>query len=222
MAHSSSISSVCSSTYSCGNIIYSVLLRHVVEGELKLKWPNDVLIDGKKVCGTLIEMEGDYFLVGIGCNVMSIPEIAKVGDDAGRSAACLRDHSPAIQELWNAPSEEKKEETCVADKASSEGSSLEVSPSLLYSQFGRKEIHKKIILELVTEFQEWLENPFLSNQKIIEDFERNMDFSPQRRRDIMEEGKNVVIPLKLNSDGTLLVILFLTFCNSCLTVMMLF
>jgi BirA family transcriptional regulator, biotin operon repressor / biotin---[acetyl-CoA-carboxylase] ligase len=39
-----------------------------------LKWPNDVLIDGKKVCGILTEMNAEitrvrYVVVGIGLNV---------------------------------------------------------------------------------------------------------------------------------------------------------
>jgi BirA family biotin operon repressor/biotin-[acetyl-CoA-carboxylase] ligase len=39
-----------------------------------LKWPNDVLVDGKKICGILLEISGepdrvDYVLVGIGLNV---------------------------------------------------------------------------------------------------------------------------------------------------------
>jgi len=40
-----------------------------------LKWPNDVLIEEKKVCGTLIEVENDYMLIGIGCNVVTAPEV---------------------------------------------------------------------------------------------------------------------------------------------------
>ena len=39
-----------------------------------MKWPNDVLIDGKKVCGILTEMNAEatrvrYIVVGIGINV---------------------------------------------------------------------------------------------------------------------------------------------------------
>ena len=54
--------------------------------ELAIKWPNDVLIDGKKVSGVLIEsdVQGDtvyYAIVGIALNVnldpSSIPEISE-------------------------------------------------------------------------------------------------------------------------------------------------
>jgi BirA family biotin operon repressor/biotin-[acetyl-CoA-carboxylase] ligase len=47
--------------------------------ETGIKWPNDVLIDGKKVCGILIENgtkggAADYSIVGIGVNVALRPE----------------------------------------------------------------------------------------------------------------------------------------------------
>lgn len=40
----------------------------------KIKWPNDILVEDKKVCGILTEMNGDvnkvnYVIVGIGVNV---------------------------------------------------------------------------------------------------------------------------------------------------------
>jgi BirA family biotin operon repressor/biotin-[acetyl-CoA-carboxylase] ligase len=34
-----------------------------------VKWPNDVLLSGKKLCGILIETSADYAIVGIGLNV---------------------------------------------------------------------------------------------------------------------------------------------------------
>ncbi len=42
--------------------------------DAKIKWPNDVVINGKKVCGVLCEMQGsggrvDYAVVGVGMNV---------------------------------------------------------------------------------------------------------------------------------------------------------
>jgi len=42
----------------------------------KIKWPNDILIQGKKICGILFEKgEGDYFVMGIGINVAITPKI---------------------------------------------------------------------------------------------------------------------------------------------------
>jgi BirA family biotin operon repressor/biotin-[acetyl-CoA-carboxylase] ligase len=38
-----------------------------------LKWPNDVLLDGRKVAGVLIERVGDRLLVGCGVNLESAP-----------------------------------------------------------------------------------------------------------------------------------------------------
>lgn len=38
----------------------------------QLKWPNDVLIEGKKVCGILVEQRQEWFVVGVGVNV-SVP-----------------------------------------------------------------------------------------------------------------------------------------------------
>lgn len=39
------------------------------ESEVAIKWPNDVLLDGKKCCGTLLETAGDALILGIGLNV---------------------------------------------------------------------------------------------------------------------------------------------------------
>ena len=47
---------------------------------VRLKWPNDVLIDGKKAAGILCERNGDNVIVGIGVNVSQTefsPEIAE-------------------------------------------------------------------------------------------------------------------------------------------------
>lgn len=52
-----------------------------------IKWPNDILIDGKKISGTLIEYAKDFVVVGIGINIKSNPnvrfyETTKVADFA--------------------------------------------------------------------------------------------------------------------------------------------
>lgn len=56
-----------------GLAVADVMSRYC-EGRVRLKWPNDVLIDGRKVCGMLTEMRtrGDrvaFIIVGIGVNV---------------------------------------------------------------------------------------------------------------------------------------------------------
>jgi BirA family biotin operon repressor/biotin-[acetyl-CoA-carboxylase] ligase len=53
----------------------------LVEGHQKtLKWPNDILIDGKKVAGILLESELSpkglvgHLIIGVGVNILSAPE----------------------------------------------------------------------------------------------------------------------------------------------------
>ena len=41
---------------------------------IKIKWPNDILINFKKVCGILIESFDNFVVVGIGINVNSHPK----------------------------------------------------------------------------------------------------------------------------------------------------
>ena len=43
----------------------------------QIKWPNDILIDGKKVAGTLIEYAGRFVIVGIGINIETNPTVAE-------------------------------------------------------------------------------------------------------------------------------------------------
>ena len=41
----------------------------------EIKWPNDILIDGKKVSGILIEYAQNFVIVGIGINIATCPTI---------------------------------------------------------------------------------------------------------------------------------------------------
>jgi hypothetical protein len=147
----------------------------------------------------LIEMEGDFLLVGIGCNVMTAPEVASTGIDGGRTATCLREHNVEIETIWREYQQTGKEgmeeikETLMVEKAED----FRLDPVI-----GKEDIHKKLTVDIVKKFKEWIENQQDDDSTVIEDFSRRMDYSMQRRRDL-EEGKNVVIPLGLNPDGTL-------------------
>jgi len=68
----------------------------------QIKWPNDIVINGRKVCGILIEsnVRGntlDYAIIGIGVNVnlklTDFPEIlpaaTSLSDELGRDVSCL-------------------------------------------------------------------------------------------------------------------------------------
>lgn len=41
----------------------------------EIKWPNDILIDGKKISGILIEYAQNFVIVGIGINIATCPTI---------------------------------------------------------------------------------------------------------------------------------------------------
>ena len=50
------------------------LAESLPEFNVRLKWPNDVLLDGKKVAGILLESVGNKIIVGIGVNLVSHPD----------------------------------------------------------------------------------------------------------------------------------------------------
>ena len=50
-------------------------LQHFINTSPLYKWPNDVLIEGKKVSGVLTETIGKHVIIGIGINIVSHPEI---------------------------------------------------------------------------------------------------------------------------------------------------
>lgn len=63
--------------------LYDCVAELVDAARLKLKWPNDLLLDGGKLSGILLERVGSEVVLGIGVNLAQAPEIA------GRATACL-------------------------------------------------------------------------------------------------------------------------------------
>lgn len=56
--------------------LYSTVQQALPNAAIKLKWPNDVLVDGKKISGILLEAGQDFLVVGIGLNVKLHPDKA--------------------------------------------------------------------------------------------------------------------------------------------------
>ena len=56
----------------------------------KIKWPNDVLVDGAKLAGILIEREADAAVLGIGVNIRHHP------DDLPYPATALNQMAPSV------------------------------------------------------------------------------------------------------------------------------
>ena len=56
--------------------LHDVMAGLVDIAHLTLKWPNDVLLDGAKLSGILLEREGDQLVLGIGVNIVAAPQLA--------------------------------------------------------------------------------------------------------------------------------------------------
>ena len=59
-----------------GGLAMCEAIRQVTHLDAKIKWPNDIVINGKKVCGILTEMNAkvndiNYIVIGVGVNVNS-------------------------------------------------------------------------------------------------------------------------------------------------------
>ncbi len=59
--------------------------------EARLKWPNDLLIEGAKCAGILMERSGNTVVIGIGVNLVSAPDLAY------RQTISLADHRIKVE-----------------------------------------------------------------------------------------------------------------------------
>ena len=144
------------------------------------KWPNDVLIGEEKVCGVLIEVEGDFMLIGIGCNIMTAPPVETTGVNNGRQSTCLARHITSCGSSGADVQIDNLTDTC---------------PSL-------GELHKEIAAEIYGALSALIQQPKETAEQVVVDFERYMNFAPQRLRGDTNVG-DTVTPLKVNKDGTL-------------------
>lgn len=59
-----------------GLALYETVLPRLADpASLMLKWPNDLLLDGAKLAGILLETAREWVVIGIGVNLASAPEL---------------------------------------------------------------------------------------------------------------------------------------------------
>jgi biotin-[acetyl-CoA-carboxylase] ligase BirA-like protein len=99
-----------------GALVASAVQSRITSGAtVTLKWPNDILISGKKICGVLMEMEGDRLIIGIGCNVASSPNVTDVKAPTIRQATSLAEHNEHIFSYIQSEIERKEEQAASAE-----------------------------------------------------------------------------------------------------------
>ncbi len=118
MSNKIRISGVCLNYYTA--IIVRDFLDNLTKVSACIKWPNDIILNGKKVCGILIEKTkkngNDYFIIGIGINILqkdfsNLPKAGSILSVTGVNIdliTFIQDfHTYFISRIMNIPDEEK-------------------------------------------------------------------------------------------------------------------
>ena len=71
--------------------VAALCVQQALGSGAKIKWPNDIFIDGKKVCGILTESRGDTVVFGFGINLKNpLPaDLTEAGYAQGEAAELL-------------------------------------------------------------------------------------------------------------------------------------
>lgn len=176
-----------------GTILAPIIQRQIgAEHKVYLKWPNDVLIEDKKVCGVLIEMDGERVYVGIGCNIESIPDEESIRLSGGRIPTCTSNFI------------NKQNQTNFENIIEVQGEVMKGD-----DEKESKILYLKIAEEIGLSIGRWIRD-FDNAQQVLKDFEERMDFN--RTLQLRTEASATtgisskpvdVVPLYLNEDGTL-------------------
>lgn len=85
-------------SFLAANALFATLDHYAPDASIAVKWPNDVLLDGGKVAGILLESTGrggviDWLSVGIGVNLVKRP---RTDGDPAFPPVCLSDHGETV------------------------------------------------------------------------------------------------------------------------------
>ena len=64
--------------------------------DIKIKWLNDLVIEGGKVAGILLEQKGEKLVAGIGINLVSSPDSLSLRENAALPATSLYGVDPVV------------------------------------------------------------------------------------------------------------------------------
>lgn len=149
-------------------------------------------------------MDGDHLLVGIGCNLVTTPQVTETGPEGGRPAAALASRNHILRALLPSTTTSLSGEVV-------EDLSEEEKESKLRSYC------RAITMDIYGAFFDWINGQDDSADNVLRDFREHMDMSLQRLRNdhfsrdgqdargegAMGEAMATVEPLGLNADGTL-------------------
>lgn len=71
--------------------VYRTIRSFLPHPNMILKWPNDVVVSGAKICGILLDRVEDMVVVGIGVNIAVAPTVDE------RRVTCLKDEGAAVE-----------------------------------------------------------------------------------------------------------------------------
>jgi BirA family biotin operon repressor/biotin-[acetyl-CoA-carboxylase] ligase len=73
-----------------------------LKNHIKVKWPTDVMIGSKKVCGILAENDGKYILTGIGINLNQLEFPLEINHKAVSIRQALSEHQNDVPSILDA------------------------------------------------------------------------------------------------------------------------
>ncbi len=182
------------------------------DAKVNVKWPNDVLVNGKKIAGVLIESEQvtmrggtgkgtgvnvvNYFLIGIGINYKFAPKIDQEVDspERGRESTCICDFlipSDAVDD--NGDDDEHDHNIYQKEKEKEEENSVIVQKA------------KDLGVTIANDVWDWVEmqsNWDGAAEAVVRNFEHWAEFGQELvLRDTPDN--EIVIPVSIEKDGRL-------------------
>jgi len=78
-------------SFVAGLAVHKAISAQISHDDIWLKWPNDILVSGLKICGILLEGSNDAVIVGIGVNIAVAPHVE------GRAVTSLHQEGAASE-----------------------------------------------------------------------------------------------------------------------------